>query len=586
VWLAAATARQPYRWHGATAASRLFWHDSARMRVQDAAQFPYFRVQHTPSMMRLCPFLTFSLALCAMAHGAIPGTTADTHALAAATEVTGVVYHDRNGNGVHDPGEPGVAGVLVSNQRDVVPSDTAGRYALPVRDNMTIFVTKPAGYQFHLDRNNLPQFYHHHAPAGSPADLRYPGIAPSGPLPDSLDFALVAVDEPDRFTFMAFGDPQTQTHAELDYLRDKVIAALPDGQARFTITLGDLLFDRLDLYPRYQDIFGRIGTPWYNAPGNHDLNFVPDRQHAFATFRRHFGPDYYAFTYGRAHFIVLNTVDWFGEGPHQGNNYRGGIDSVQMAWIANHLRHVPADDLLVFAMHIPLFSEIDSDPRRIIAERAAFLDLVRDRRHLLALAGHVHTNEFLFLGPDQGWHGEADFLHMICGAVSGTWWSGPRGADGAPVMLQLDGAPSGVFLFHVDGNQFQEAFHPLGLPSDEQIRVPSPRGVVARGRVDATPLLVQVFIGNDRTRVAATIDGIRIPLRRQPQMDPVKAGLIERHQESYRRWVRPRPSTHIWEARLPGNLPAGVHRIDIEATLHDGRRLTGKHLFEIAEDDD
>ena len=48
---------------------------------------------------------------------------------------SGFVYDDRNRNGKRDPGEPGLPNVLVSNQREVVPTDLMGRWTLPVRDD-------------------------------------------------------------------------------------------------------------------------------------------------------------------------------------------------------------------------------------------------------------------------------------------------------------------------------------------------------------------------------------------------------------------------------------------------------------------
>ena len=50
-------------------------------------------------------------------------------------------------------------------------------------------------------RQMLPRFYYIHQPAGSPQslNLRYRGIDPTGPLPDSVDFALKKADEPQKF---------------------------------------------------------------------------------------------------------------------------------------------------------------------------------------------------------------------------------------------------------------------------------------------------------------------------------------------------------------------------------------------------
>ena len=43
---------------------------------------------------------------------------------ALAGTVTGVVFEDGNGNGVRDGGEPGIAGVKLSNGRSIVRSAT------------------------------------------------------------------------------------------------------------------------------------------------------------------------------------------------------------------------------------------------------------------------------------------------------------------------------------------------------------------------------------------------------------------------------------------------------------------------------
>src|SRR4051812_24077098 len=65
--------------------------------------------------------------------------------------VSGVVFEDRSGSGRRQSGDPGVAGVMVSNGRDVVKTDAAGRYSLPIEDESIIFVIKPTGYALPLD---------------------------------------------------------------------------------------------------------------------------------------------------------------------------------------------------------------------------------------------------------------------------------------------------------------------------------------------------------------------------------------------------------------------------------------------------
>ena len=107
----------------------------------------------------------------------------------ALADVTGVVYLDANRDGRRDPREQGLAGVKVSNGRDVAISDARGRYRLPRRERATVFVIKPAAYAVPTGADGLPRFWQHLFPQGSPA-LKYGGI-PAATPPAALDFGLL-----------------------------------------------------------------------------------------------------------------------------------------------------------------------------------------------------------------------------------------------------------------------------------------------------------------------------------------------------------------------------------------------------------
>ena len=111
----------------------------------------------------------------------------------------GVVFEDLNRNGQRDPGEPGLPGVRVSNGSEIVSTDAEGRYEVAVDDDSIIFVIKPRNYMTPVSEHNLPRFYYIHKPAGSPAHFRYAGVAPTGPLPDSVDFGLYRRTSPTSF---------------------------------------------------------------------------------------------------------------------------------------------------------------------------------------------------------------------------------------------------------------------------------------------------------------------------------------------------------------------------------------------------
>src|SRR3954468_21046601 len=60
-------------------------------------------------------------------------------------EISGIVFDDRNANGTRDPGEPGLAGVPVSNQDTVVVTDASGAFRMTAAGTGVIFVSVPDG---------------------------------------------------------------------------------------------------------------------------------------------------------------------------------------------------------------------------------------------------------------------------------------------------------------------------------------------------------------------------------------------------------------------------------------------------------
>jgi N terminal of Calcineurin-like phosphoesterase len=236
--------------------------------------------------------------------------------------VSGLVFEDLSGTGTRQADDPGIAGVLVSNGRDVVKTDRTGRYILPVDDETIIFVIKPTGYAVPVERGvMLPRFYYIHQPNGTPArlGLRYRGIEPTGLLPGSVDFALKKADEPSCFDVVLFADPHADSPAAIDFIRTDVVNTLIGTKAAFGMTMGDIMSDDLSLYDRYNRIIGQIGIPWHNIAGNHDLNFeASNRKYSRETFKRTFGPGYYAFEYGGALFLMLDNVDYLGSSRYQG----------------------------------------------------------------------------------------------------------------------------------------------------------------------------------------------------------------------------------------------------------------------------
>jgi hypothetical protein len=107
--------------------------------------------------------------------------------------------------------------------------------------------------------------------------------------------------------------PAARKPAEVGYIRDAVVARSVEALAAFSITHGDLMFDDLSFYDRYNRIVGSMGLPWYSCCGNRDVNLeAPDNTHSRETFKRVFGARHYAFQYGGATVFVLDNVEYLG----------------------------------------------------------------------------------------------------------------------------------------------------------------------------------------------------------------------------------------------------------------------------------
>lgn len=273
-------------------------------------------------------------------------------------------------------------------------TDSDGRYRLPISDEGLVFVIKPEGFSVPLDSDNLPRFTYLHQPSGTPASLslRYKRRRPDGAASRLLDFALTRADESRAFDVILFTDPQPESGAELDFVRDIALANVVGTKAAFGMTTGDIMFDDLSLYPRYNRLIGQIDVPWWHIGGNHDLNFeAPDAARSRETYKRTYGAPYYAFNYGSALFLMLDNVNYLGVAtaprPGASGKYEGRIGERQLAFVADVLRETPQNRLVVVAMHIPLITDLDpNDPAQNTVDRDELLKLLAGRT-VLSISG-------------------------------------------------------------------------------------------------------------------------------------------------------------------------------------------------------
>lgn len=516
-------------------------------------------------MRRIVLSVLLSAALCAAAR-------------AGEAVATGFVFEDRNENGVRDAGERGLPDVCVSNGEDVVKTDASGRYELPVSDDCVIFVIKPRDWATAVDELNLPKFWYVHKPAGSPAHLKYPGVSPTGPLPESIDFPLYKSPEPDRFDVVVFGDPQPRNATEINYLAHDVVAEVVGVDAAFGVSLGDVMFDDLSLYPMYNRVISRIGIPWHNVHGNHDMNYDVDTDAlADETWERTYGPPTYSFDYGNVHFIAIDNVTYQGQAERRYHCEFGR----RLAFVDNDLKHVPEDKLVVLMMHIPPIEATD---------RLALFKRLSAFPHTLSLAAHWHKQQHFFLDRRHGWQREEPHHLLVHATACGSWWTGMPDENGIPHATMRDGAPNGYSIVTFDDNRYTIRFKAARRPDEYQMNIWLP-DEVAQSALPQTEVVVNVFAGSPRSRVQMRIverNGDWAPMQPATRPDPYYVALKKLEEDAAapppgRKLPRIEDSAHVWIAGLPDGLTPGPYTVEVRTTDMFGQTYTARRVFTVSE---
>lgn len=485
------------------------------------------------------------------------------------SQFLGTVYQDGNGNGQREAGERGIAGIKVSNGREIAVTDTQGRYRLPGRVDSTVFVIKPVGYATATGDNGLPYFWRHVFPNGSPT-LRYGGIgAPSAT--DSIDFPLrkQAAAKGD-LEMLVFGDPQPKSRIDVGYYERDIVAPLAGKHdARLGLSLGDIVHDDLGLYADMNAVTSKLGVPWLHVPGNHDLDFDAGRdEDALLTFRNVFGPDSYAWEEAQASFIVLDDVVYR---PGKQPTYIGGLREEQFAFLEAYLATLPKDRRVVISVHIPFFEPYPDVESFRHADRERLFALLKDHSRVLLLSAHSHNQRHYRHGAATGWHGAQPLHEYNVGAACGAFWSGLKDAKDIPDTTMSDGTPNGyAWLTLKRDGDYALRYQVARAPADYTIALHAPK-VLRKGAWAGVGVFANVFMGEADSRVEFRIDdGPWKPMWRVAQPDPslVAVNVDDDRAErlrSYDRAPEAEPSTHLWRGTLPTSLALGEHRIEVRA---------------------
>jgi len=327
-----------------------------------------------------------------------------------------------------------------------------------------------------------------------------------------------------------------------------------------------------------------LETPVFNIIGNHDINFDADgNRYARETFKRHYGPPYYSFDVGDVHFIAIDNVDYFGYDDNGNPQYGGNISPEQLEWIANNLQHVSNDKLIVLLAHIPLYAPGRDDTASLITNnRCDLIALLEDFDRVLFLGGHVHANFHSFLGEEFGRENQNPIHQILTAAASGSWWKGPYNKNGIPVTTQRDGTPNGYHIFQFSGNNYSERFKAAGLDAGYQMRIESPQSEISVSALQDEEIRVNVFNGSENSEVKYRINNNEwVAMERLDlAISSFFKEMREEHDDHFLGWIQPIETTHIWRAGFPGDLNAGIHKLEVWTRDMYGQEFTQTKVLE------
>jgi len=258
--------------------------------------------------------------------------------------------------------------------------------------------------------------------------------------------------------------PERNAPAGFKQAIDTVNKLNPD----FVITGGDQIMDALaqkqsradSLYNLYIEMSKLFNMPVYNTMGNHEVFGIYEQSgvdplhplYGEKMFEEKIGDRYYAFDHKGWRFYILDSVDE----REERSGYYGHIDSVQIAWLKEDLANVDPSTPIAISVHIPFItiqtqlvqgSTAANSEGLVITNAKDVLTLFLGHNLKLVLQGHLHFLEDLYAGG----------VHFITGgAVSASWWTGPRGE-----------MEEGFLLVHVSGEEIDWEYVDFGWEVEE-----------------------------------------------------------------------------------------------------------------------
>jgi len=427
----------------------------------------------------------------------------------------------------------GVEGVVVTDGENFAVTDVNGRFSIKTgKKRQYVYYSLPSGYESPVE-NGVPIFYQ-----------------PIETSKNEYDFELLKVKkDQDKHAFILWADPQISELSEFLML-EKVIDDVNTTEKSFKtylfgISCGDIVFDQLQLFTDYKKAVSKMKFPFYQAIGNHDLDYSNKSDETSSqTYQSQFGPDYYSFNVVKIHYVVLNDVFYYGYLYH----YMGYFAQSQLDWLSNDLSFVDKGSTVIIALHIPtcyvdadFYPDMEKRQKNSLINNKAFYEVLKNF-NVHILAGHSHTQWNTLIS-------DSIFEHTQSAACA-AWWQGEIG---------VDGTPKGYSVYEVNGDQLKWYFKGVGLTKDHQFRY-YPVGTDA-DNPDA--FLVNVYNYDPLWKVEWYEDNVKMgEMTQYWGVDPLAGKLYQPGKNAKYNWLGYDKTNHIFKA-IPKNKKS---KIDVKVT--------------------
>lgn len=444
-------------------------------------------------------------------------------------------------------GDTALPGVIVSDGYRFTRTGADGKFSINThRDARFVFVVTPGGYVADYS-TGAPHFY-----------LPVKGTR-------SFNFTLQEFGGGEDFTLFSVSDPQMSTKRHLNRFCGRPLGDLKGMSAKYSaqrptvgIALGDIAWNRLEMFDSYKEAIATTGIPFYGVIGNHDFIQSESSIAAGAAYEAAFGPYNYAFFIGKDLVIGLNDILFEGNGTDDAlkssNNYKEGYSDEALGFVKGLLKYVGKDTHIFIAQHSPIgFGE-----KRI--ERADELIALLDGYKVDILSGHTHVMNKLKVTDA--------ITDNNAAAIGGAWWA---------TDWCRDGTPRGYEIISSIGGKLDFRWHNIDYPDDFQVDFIE----YGDGFMHRNSILANAWAADDTWTCTWTQDGVdmgRIEEREKDYSPAYAAEILAAYKgeaEKIPGYKRPSATPHYYVA-TPSQYAS---KASMTVTAPDGRSWT--HEFDL-----